>query len=374
MQLYEVEGKELLREAGFTVPEGLLAASEQSARSAALGFGFPVVLKAQVLAGGRGKAGLVAIVRDESDLGPAIARLFAATQYVLVERFVEASAECYAAITIAEAAGDPVLLLSPHGGIDVEASDAGAFVRRPFSPDRAPWPHELVEDLAPHGIHGKRALELARAGTMLAELAIRRQCTLAEINPLFFTADDKLVAGDAKFDVDDEAEIALPLLIPRTPDPLEVRAAEHGLSFTRLEGDIGVIVGGAGLAMFVVDSLVDAGMKPANFLDLQGSSTRKLTAALEIVGSLPGIRGIIVNNHGGLASAVSLATGIVEGAKRVPAGVEIVVKLRGTNQEEAWKLLATSANVHVSTEGTTEEAVALMASLLQTREAGADVG
>ncbi len=374
MQLYEVEGKELLREAGFTVPEGRLVASAWAAREAALAFGFPVALKAQRLEGGRGKAGLVTIARDEAEMTAAVERLCEATPHVLVERFVEACAEWYAAVTIAEAEGQPLLLLSPQGGVDVEARDAAAFVRFPFSPGRAPWPHELLDALAAHGVHGKAAVELARAGALLANLAIRRECTLAEINPLFVTPDGTLVAGDAKIEIDDEARSRLPLMIARPQDPLEIRAAESGLSFTRLEGDVGVIVGGAGLAMLVVDALVDAGLRPANFMDLQGSSTRKLVAGLEIVGSLPGIRGIIVNNHGGLASCLSLATGIAEGAKRVPPGVEIVVKLRGSNQEEAWQLLEAAPNVHVSRDGTTDEAVRLMAALLAQREVAADVG
>lgn len=365
MLLYEAEGKRLLRDAGFTVPHGQIVLTPEETLDAARNVGFPCVLKAQTLEGRRWKRGLVALVRNEIELQQRVDAMRSEPMAgFLIEEQVEKKAEFYVSVGIAEAEGYGVLLISPAGGVDVE--EAASFVKLPLSSRRAPWSFEILGALHDAGIKGRTAVALAGAARLLVDIALENQCILAEINPLFLTEDGSVVAVDAKIELDDDARGDRSAMIHfrRETDPLEVQAAADGISFVRLDGDIGTIVGGAGLAMLTVDALSDAGLRPKNFIDLQGSSTKKFVAGFTLLNCLGGIKAVLTNNAGGLTPCVALAEGIVAGARQLPAALPIVVKLHGADEKQAWELLeASGANIHVCT-GTTTDAVRMLQSLI----------
>ncbi len=366
MLLYEAEGKRLLRDAGFEVPSGLLAMDANQAAEAANEIGFPCAVKAQTLSGKRWKRGLVAMAADEHELRDRIAAMGGdAIAGFLIERQIPRAAEFYVSVSIAEAEGNGVLLISAAGGVDVE--EATSFVALPiFSRHAAPGSAEILEAIANAGINGRFAAPLADAAARLTQVVLAYECVLAEINPLFLADDGSVIAIDAKIELDDDARVQHHdiLQLPRERDPLEMEAAAKGISFARLEGEIGTIVGGAGLAMLTIDALSDAGLKPANFIDLQGSSTQKFVAGFALLAKIGGLKGILTNNAGGLNPCLSLARGIVEGAHGI-GSVPIVVKLHGADETEAWDYLAGSGlhNLHIC-KGTTADAVRQLWSLL----------
>jgi succinyl-CoA synthetase beta subunit len=368
MQLYEAEGKAMLRAGGFNVPAGQLAFGANDALQAARSIGFPCVLKAQTLSGKRWKRGLVSIVSDENSLldrikstdGEPIAGF-------LIEEQIRDAKEFYLSVSIAEAQGNGVLMISLAGGVDVEESHHDSpHVKLSFRGRRSPSADRILDALRETGIRGATAIGLARSAERLVRVALQNECILAEINPLFVKADGSAIAADAKVETDDDARGDHDKFVSfkREQDPIEREAAERGISFVRLDGDIGTLVGGAGLAMLTMDALRDANLQPANFTDLQGSSTNKFVAGFELLAKIGGIKAVLTNNAGGLNPCSLLAEGIVEGAKRLSSPIPIVVKLHGSDEAEAWAHLQSSGpNFHVC-RGTTAEAVQQLRSLL----------
>ena len=359
MNLHEYQGRELFARFGIPVLPGQVAETPEEARDVAAQLGGQVVIKAQVLVGGRGKAGGVQLAQSPDEayqrardiLGLTIKGL--KVRKVLVARAAEIARELYLAIVLDRARKLPLIMLSGEGGVEIEQvakETPEQLVRRPIPLEglRAYQARALFQPLLRDG------KQVAQAADVLLKLwAVYRDgdCSLAEINPLVVTAEGKVLALDSKVIVDDNADFRhREWETWRDPDeetPGARKARERGLSYVKLEGDIGCVVNGAGLAMATMDLIKHYGGEPANFLDIGGSSNpEKVTAALEIitgdarVDSGPGVRAILFNIFGGITRCDDVARGIVQSLQSAPLAVPLVIRLTGTNEAAARRILA----------------------------------
>jgi len=353
VNLHEYQAREILARHGIPLPGGAVATTPEEARAIAARLGGPVVVKAQVHAGGRGKAGGVKLARDASEAAEHAARILGMTikgltvRQVLVAPAADIASESYVGIIVDRASQRPVLMVSGAGGIDIEEVAAR-------TPDRI---HRLAVDprygLLPHQALGL-ALHLYRdVGQARAAADIMRKlyaavyavgASLAEINPLATTPDGQVVALDAKVVIDDnelERHPEIAALRDATAEaPSEVAAREAGLTFIKLEGSVGCCVNGAGLAMATMDLVKYYGGEPANFLDIGGSSNpRKVVDALRIITADPTVRAILFNIFGGITRCDDVANGIVEATRQLRLTVPLVIRLTGTNEELAVRIL-----------------------------------
>ena len=363
MKIHEYQAKGILAEFGIPVPQGGLAKTASEAREIAAGLGGKVVIKAQVHAGGRGKGGGIktAASPEEAELlaGQIIGMQLVTPQTppqgvkvksVLVEEAVQYGRELYLGIIVDGTAGVPVMMASAAGGMDIEEVAA----KTPEKIFKA-----YIDPLT--GLQPFQGRKLAY-GMSLAQAQVRpaadlmanlyrafqaKDCSLAEINPLVVTAEGKLVALDAKLNFDDNALYRHPDLRemrdPAEEDPLEVEASKYDVSYIKLNGSIGCLVNGAGLAMATMDIIKLMGSEPANFLDVGGgASTEKVANAFRILVSDPSVKTVLVNVFGGILRCDIVASGIVEAAKEIDIRVPIVVAMRGTNVEQGKQILADS--------------------------------
>jgi len=353
VNLHEYQAREILARHGIPLPGGAVATTPEEARAIAARLGGPVVVKAQVHTGGRGKAGGVKLARDASEAAEHAARILGMTikgltvRQVLVAPAADIASESYVGIIVDRASQRPVLMVSGAGGIDIEEVAAR-------TPDRI---HRLAVDprygLLPHQALGL-ALHLYRdVGQARAAADIMRKlyaavyavgASLAEINPLATTPDGQVVALDAKVVIDDnelERHPEIAALRDATAEaPSEVAAREAGLTFIKLEGSVGCCVNGAGLAMATMDLVKYYGGEPANFLDIGGSSNpRKVVDALQIITADPTVRAILFNIFGGITRCDDVANGIVEATRQLRLTVPLVIRLTGTNEELAVRIL-----------------------------------
>jgi succinyl-CoA synthetase beta subunit len=364
MDLLEYQGKQLFAKHGVTVPEGRPATSVQEAVEAAEELGYPVVIKAQVLIGGRGKAGGIKLAKDRSEaeehanaiLGMDI-RGFTVHE-VYVEKASEIDEEYYAAILLDRSAKKPLAMLSRMGGMDVEEiaeRDPNAIVRIHIDP--------LVGF---QQFHGRRlAFEAGIAedvvrpvGALLSKLYdtfVAEDATLVEINPLLITKGREVVALDSKFSVDGNALSRHPdtaaFRNPAAEDPQEQMAHERGLTYVKLDGDIGILGNGAGLVMSTLDVVAQQGGTPANFLDAGGGSKAEaITSAVEVILSDPKVKAVLFNIFGGITRCDEVARGLIEAFNQIDVKVPFVVRLDGTNDVEGREILAEAnlPNVHVA--------------------------
>jgi succinyl-CoA synthetase beta subunit len=372
MKLHEWQGKELLRAKGVPLLSGRVASSADEAVAAAEAVGLPVAVKAQVLVGGRGKAGGIAVCQTVEDVRGESARILAMhikglpVRRVLVEQCAEIQRELYVALLIDRTTRRPVLLASGMGGIEIEevarehpeaiekVSIDPAFGLRAYSA----WP--ALRRVTGDPALAAQAVAMARG---LYDLFLEVDASLVEINPLVVTTDGKLLALDAKVLLDDNALEAHPELAERrdleAEDPRELDARDNGLSFVALEGEIGCIVNGAGLAMGTMDMVKRAGGQPANFLDVGGSSRpEKVLHAVRIILEDPGIKVILLNIFGGITRCDDIARGLLEAKSRGDLTVPVVARLTGTNEPEAKALLEGSG---ITMAPTMEDAVDLAA-------------
>ncbi len=355
MNLHEYQARDLLRRHGIPVPPGEVATTADEARAIAarLGGGGRVVVKAQVHAGGRGKAGGVKLARDPAEAAVHAAQILGMTikgltvQRVLVAPAADIASESYVGIIVDRASQRPVLMVSAAGGIDIEevaAQTPEKIHRLAVDPRYGLLPHQalglafrLYRDVA----QARAAAEIMRK-LYAAVYAIG--ASLAEINPLATTPDGTVVALDAKIAVDDNEldrhpEIAA-LRDSSAEAPSEVAAREAGLTFIKLEGSVGCCVNGAGLAMATMDLVKYYGGEPANFLDIGGSSNpQKVVAALEIITADPSVRAILFNIFGGITRCDDVANGIVQATRQFPLTVPLIIRLTGTNEAEAVRIL-----------------------------------
>jgi succinyl-CoA synthetase beta subunit len=373
MNLHEYQARDLLRSYGLPVPEHALAVTADEAAAAARRFGGPVVVKAQVHAGGRGKAGGVKLARDAEEAGQVASRILALrikdlpVRRVLVAPATDIAQEIYAGVTLDRAGAAPVLMLSGAGGIDIEevARDTPEkILRARVDPVRGLQAYEarrIALRVLPDPALG---LKLAALLEKLVRAYAALDASLAEVNPLVVTRDGQLAALDAKIVLEDNGLARHPeleaLRDPDSEDPRERRARTKGLSYIQLDGDVACVVNGAGLAMATMDLIQYHGGRPANFLDIGGSSNpEKVVTALDIIQADPNVRAILFNIFGGITRCDDVARGILAAIEASPPRLPIVVRLIGTNDVEARKMLAgTSLATAVSMDEVVQKAIA----------------
>ena len=364
MKIHEYQAKRILAERGVPVPRGSLATTPDEAAQAARDLGGSAVIKAQVHAGGRGRAGGVKLAATPEEARAAAeamlgSRLVTAqtgpsgvpVRAVLVEEIVEVERELYVGMVIDGAALGAVVMASDAGGMDIEEvaeRTPERILRAPVDPMLGLVPYQgrtLAYEL-------KLAGGLVRqAGTIIERLYTvfdENDCSLAEINPLVVTKDGRLLAVDAKLDVDDDALFRhagiAELRDAEQEDPLEVEARKYDINYVKLDGSIGCIVNGAGLAMATMDVIAAAGTSPANFLDIGGGADDEKTAAsLSLVLKDPSVATVFVNIFGGILRCDVAARGFVLTAEREPEVMRpMVVRMLGANAEEGRQILAES--------------------------------
>jgi succinyl-CoA synthetase beta subunit len=364
VNIHEYQAKELLRSFGLPVLKGRLATSKIDAEAAALSLGGKVVVvKAQIHAGGRGKAGGVKLARSaeeasahaEGMLGKELRTAQTGAQgrmvrRVYVEEGCDIARELYLAFTLDREKGRVVLIASTHGGMDIEevaATRPGEIHRIHVDPFVGLWPSQARGLAVELGLHGKTIEAFTRYAVGLYKAYVDMDASLVEVNPLVVTRDGAVVALDAKVSFDDNAlfrrEALAELRDVNEEDPRETEAAAHGLSYVALDGNIGCLVNGAGLAMATMDAIQLAGGMPANFLDVGGGADEeRVAAAFTILLADPEVKALLVNIFGGIMRCDVIARGIIAAAKKVHLAVPLVVRLAGTNVELGKELLAGS--------------------------------
>jgi len=353
MNIHEYQAREILRTHGVPVPPGEIATTPEEAERIAAEYGGMVVVKAQVHAGGRGKAGGVKLAVDPADarekaeaiLGIEIKGL--TVEKVLVAPAEDIATEAYLGIVMDRGSQSDVIMVSSEGGIDIEevaATNPDAIQKLAVDARYGLLPHQ-ASALA-YGLYSdaKLARQAARIIMQLYEAYRAAGCTLAEINPLISTPGGEVKAIDAKMNIDDNALFRLPdvaaMRDEAAEDPAERKAREAGLSYIQLDGDVGCCVNGAGLAMATMDLVKHYGGDPANFLDIGGSSNPdKVVTAFEIITSDPNVKSILFNIFGGITRCDDVANGIVEATRRIDVGLPIAIRLTGTNEDLAVEIL-----------------------------------
>jgi succinyl-CoA synthetase beta subunit len=364
MNLHEYQAKELFRGGGIPVPAGKVAASPEEAVAAAQSLGGSVwVVKAQVHAGGRGKAGGVKLTRDMQAVRAAAAAMLGTRLVtkqtgpeglpvgrVYVETGSDIARELYVSMTLNRERGRIALIASAAGGMEIEAV-AAETPEQILSVDVHPaagLQGYQVREIA-YGLKLESALikQFQALAVALYRLYVEKDLSLVEINPLIVTRQGSLLALDAKIDVDANALFRHPQLAQlrdaSQEDPMERRASEHELNYVSLDGDIACMVNGAGLAMATMDLIKLHGGAPANFLDVGGGATaERVTAAFELILSNPRVRAVLVNIFGGIVRCDLIAEGVIQAVKQVGVRVPVVARLEGTNAEAARAMLARS--------------------------------
>ncbi len=367
MDLLEYQGKELFKRNGLPVPEGSHATTPEEAREASEELGYPVAVKAQVLIGGRGKAGGIKIAADAVQahehagniIGMDIFGPHGEGPFKVNELWVEAGsdieAEFYASVILDRSAKKLMVILSHMGGMDVEAiaeSDPGALVKEHVEPLAEFGKDDALAIVAKSGIPEEVAGQVAEILVKMVNIALTEDAILIEINPLIVNAAGEVVALDSKTTIDSNALYRHPELeelADDIEDPQEAMAKEKGLTYVKLDGDIGILGNGAGLCMSTLDVVAQAGGDPANFLDAGGGSKADaIYDALEVITSDPKVKAVIFNIFGGITRCDEVAKGIIEATSKMDLDLPLVVRLDGTNSEEGLRLLAEAglSNLH----------------------------
>lgn len=369
MVIHEYQGKLLLDEVGVPITRGRVASTPEEAGKIAAEIGKKVAVKAQVLVGGRGKAGGIKLAEGQAEaeqkareiIGMDIKGL--TVEKVLVEEAIEIAKEFYLGITLDRAQAAHVIMFSTMGGVDIEEvaeTHPEAIIKVAVSPQRGLLDHHVRSVCHAFPMEKKERKDLAVFVKALFDLYISKDCTIAEINPLAITTDGRMVAADAKVNFDANALFRHPELeqmaaeTEEEGDPLELKAKEKGLAYVRLDGEIGVIGNGAGLVMGTLDEVNRVGGKAANFLDVGGgASAQVVTTSLELVLSDPNVKGILFNIFGGITRGDEVAKGIIEGTKVLNIDRPLVIRLSGTREEEGRAILKEAG---IETAATMEEA------------------
>jgi succinyl-CoA synthetase beta subunit len=353
VNIHEYQAKELLRAEGIPIPPGEVATTADQAEAIARKVGRTVVVKAQVHAGGRGKAGGVKLAKTPAEAREVASKILGmqikglTVEKVLVTAAEDIASEAYVGIIVDRAAKKPVFMVSPAGGIDIEevaAKTPEKIMKLPVDTRYGLTPYQasqlgffLYDDV-------KKVRAAAKIMQQLYTAFMKAGCSLAEINPLVVTPKGDVVALDAKMSIDDNELDRLPELAKlrdeTAEDASEVQARNASLTFIKLDGNVGCVVNGAGLAMATMDLVKYYGGEPANFLDIGGSSNpEKVVNALKIITADPNVRAILFNIFGGITRTDDVANGIVTATKQNPLKVPIVIRLTGTNEEIALKIL-----------------------------------
>lgn len=355
MKIHEYQAKLLFREFEIPAPDGIVCHTVQEVEKAAATLGLPVVIKAQVHVGGRGKAGGVKVVGKQDEVGPTAEKILnlvikdLPVRKVLVTPAAEIKTEVYLSILLDRTTREAIFIGCADGGVEIEvtAAESPEKIQRLAVPAKllGNLPESHVKDFAAKLFSGERhqqqCIDILQK---LAKCFVEKDCALCEINPLIIDGHDNVVALDAKILLDDNALFRHPELVEfrdmDSTDVDELRAAEEGLSFIRLDGHIGCMVNGAGLAMATMDTIKYFGGDPANFLDVGGSSNpKKVVAAFKLILKDPAVKVILINIFGGITRCDDIAKGILEAMSQMDVPVPIVVRLKGTNEKEGLALL-----------------------------------
>jgi succinyl-CoA synthetase beta subunit len=353
VNLHEYQGRALFRAAGIPMPDGDVASTPSEAEAIARRIAGTVVVKAQVHAGGRGKAGGVKVVNTPAEASAAAEKILGMTikglvvQKVLVVPAADIATEAYVGLIMDRASQRPVFMVSPAGGIDIEevaATTPDKIRKLAVDPRYGLLPHQALSLALFIYPDIKQARAAASIMHQLYLLFVANGCSLAEINPLVTTPAGQVLALDAKVSIDDnelDRRPDLALLRDETAEePSEVQARRANLTFIKLDGNVGCVVNGAGLAMATMDLVKYYGGEPANFLDIGGSSNpEKVVNALRIITSDPSVKAILFNIFGGITRTDDVANGIVTALKQFKVNVPIVIRLTGTNEAEAFRIL-----------------------------------
>ena len=363
MKIHEYQAKELFLKYGIPLLRRKVATNALEARQAAQAFGGRAVLKAQIHAGGRGKGGgiqVAACPEEAAELAqgllgrnlvtPQTGPEGAPVHLVLIEEVADIRRELYLAVTIDRTQRAPVMLASPMGGVsieDVAASSPEAIYTQIIDPLLGLMPFQTRRLAAGLDLQGDPARSAAQVMTALYRVFVDNDCTLAEINPLIVTGEGRLVALDAKISLEDDSlfrhQELQDLRDSSQEDDLESKAAELGIAYVKLDGDVGCLVNGAGLAMATLDVASAAGATPANFLDVGGGADDELVAkAVEIILSDPKVTRVLVNIFGGILRCDLAARGVLRAYQRKGSSPPLVVRLLGTNAEEGCNILEES--------------------------------
>ena len=364
MNLHEYQAKEVFSAYGIPVPTGRVAATPDEAVAAAEALGGSIwVVKAQVHAGGRGKAGGVKLARDKDAVRAAAAAMLGTrlatkqtgpeglpVEKVYVESGSAIDREIYLSLTLNREKGRIAMVGSAAGGMDIEEvaeHSPEKITKVDIHPAAGLQPYQCRRMAFALGFTGAQIAEFQKIAMALYDLVMQKDAGLVEVNPLIVTKDGKLVALDAKINIDANAVFRQPALAKMRDtsqeDPMELKASEHDLNYVSLDGDIACMVNGAGLAMATMDLIKLHGGTPANFLDVGGGATaERVTAAFNLILSNPKVRAILVNIFGGIVRCDLIAEGVITAVKNVGVKVPVVVRLEGTNAEKAREMLAAS--------------------------------
>ena len=378
MKIHEYQAKEILRKYGVPTPRGTPCASVDEAVNAATRLGGKVwVVKAQIHAGGRGKGGGVKVAKSIDEVRDWAGKILGMqlithqtgpqgqkVRRLLIEEGADISRELYIGMVVDRGTQTVCVMASSEGGMDIEdvAAHTPGKIHKVFVDPEQGLRDSEADDLARR--IGIPAASVAKARAVLRNLYRafwETDASLAEINPLILTGSGDVVALDAKMNFDDNAlyrhEDIVAMRDLDEEDPAEVEASKHGLSYISLEGNIGCLVNGAGLAMATMDTIKLFGGEPANFLDVGGgATTEKVTEAFKLMLRNPNLSAILVNIFGGIMKCDVIATGVVEAARQVKLGVPLVVRMKGTNEELGRKILAESGLPIISADNMAEAA------------------
>jgi succinyl-CoA synthetase beta subunit len=387
MKIYEYQAKELFRTYGIGIPKGAVARSPAEAVEAAKAIGsFPVVIKAQIHAGGRGKAGGIQVVDTLERVGDVTSRLLGkklvtpqtgpegrpVSAVLIEEALVAIDRELYLGFTVDRARACVVLLAGAEGGVDIEKKAAETperVVTELIDPGAGLRPFQVSRLCFALGLNGKTVKLMSPLITSLYRLFMEKDCSHAEINPLVLTKEGALLALDAKINFDDNALFRHPDVLalrdPSQEDSLEVEASRYNLNYIKLHGNVGCMVNGAGLAMATMDLIKLIGAEPANFLDVGGGATAEMIReGLRILLSDKDVKVVLINIFGGILRCDTLAQGVTEAARELNITVPVVIRLEGTNVELGRKILAESG-LAFSPASSMKEAGELVAALLR---------
>jgi succinyl-CoA synthetase beta subunit len=378
MYIYEYKAKSLFQEYGIPIPRSGAAKTPETAAKFCRELGRPVMVKAQVGAGGRGKAGLVLPANTAEEVREAAASILGRTYHdetvklVLIEEQLSIARELYAAVTMDFAAAKPVFLVSGQGGVEIEqlaATSPDQLISLPLEPNQELFSHRLRDLWRRCGFQGSIVARLESVSHRLAQLFFATDALTAEINPLVITKSGEVAAADAKLIIDDEAVFRQGTIGQEgiRKDYFTIAAADLNVTYVNIieGGDIGIICGGAGLSMATMDAFIAAGGKPAAFIDLGGGISReRMKGSVSLMAETPGLKGIFINVFGGVNNCLTMASGLADYLAEAGGDLKYVVKMRGFEQEEGWRILREYGIPTIKHE-TTGAAIRLMLDVLR---------
>ncbi|MGD9580017.1 MAG: ADP-forming succinate--CoA ligase subunit beta [Vampirovibrionia bacterium] len=363
MKVHEYQAKEIFKEFGVPVPKGNVAKNVEEAVAVSKELGYNCVLKAQIHAGGRGKGGGVKLAHSEEEVknyakdligmnlithqtGPEGKKV----KTILIEELKGIAKELYLGIVIDRATASPVIMASTEGGMDIEkvAAETPELIIKEFINPMMGLQRFQVQNIVNKlNIPAEAQKEAISLISNLYKVFIEKDCSLAEVNPLVITTDNRVLALDAKLNFDDGAlyrqKDIIELRDLDEEDPLEVEASKYGLNYIKLDGNVGCMVNGAGLAMATMDIIKLAGGSPANFLDVGGGATTEaIENAFRILLMDKNVKAVLINIFGGILRCDNLAKGVVEATKKTNINLPIIIRLEGTNVEEGKRILENS--------------------------------